>query len=328
MIGRAVRRFLLAAFTLLLATTLLYLAIRMVPGTPWGDDPATPAARIEEWTTRYHLDKGFADGYLRWVLAILRGDLGESYVVARGERVAALIAGRLPVSLALGLLGFCSALTAATLLAFAAARRPGGSLDHLGSALLYALHAAPTFWIAMLLQDLLALRLGWLPALGSGPAEASLKAGMPAILARIPYWILPPACLALGSLAFLFRFTRASLLDGVRSPHVRAARARGIPEPILLRRHAFSATRIDLVTLLGTLAPAVISGSIIIEKIFALPGLGQLFFLAAGGRDYPVVMGVGLVLAIVSVIGSALADLLYLAVEPRLRGRARAGAHP
>jgi len=324
-IARAVRRFVLAAFTLLLATVLLYVAIRLVPGTPWGDDPATPPERIREWVARYHLDRSFAEGYARWTAAVLGGDLGESYVVARGEPVASLIVSRLPVSLGLGLLGFGSALSIAVLLGLAAARRPGGTLDRCWSVILYGLYAAPTFWIAMMLQDLFAMRLGWLPALGAGPASAVGAAGLGGWAARIPYWILPPACLALGSLAFLFRYTRSSLLENVRSPHVRAARARGIPEPALLRRHAFASTRIDLVTLLGVLAPAVVSGSIIIEKIFGLPGLGQLFFLAAGGRDYPVVMGVGLVLATVSVAGSALADLLYIVVEPRLRGRISAG---
>jgi len=327
-ISRAVRRFVLAAFTLLLATLLLYVAIRLVPGTPWGGDPATPPERIREWVARYHLDRSFAEGYARWTMAVLRGQLGESYVVARGEPVAELIASRLPVSLTLGLLGFSSAAAIAVLLGLAAARRPGGIVDRTWSIALYALYAAPTFWVAMLAQDFLALKLGWLPALGAGPVGAGDAGGMAAWAARIPYWILPPACLALGRLAFLFRFTRASLLEGIRSPHVRAARARGIPERLLLRRHAFSSTRIDLVTLFGVLAPAVVSGSIIIEKIFALPGLGQLFFLAAGGRDYPVVMGVGLVMAAVSVAGSALADLLYMAVEPRLRGAAAARTGP
>lgn len=320
MLTRLGRRALLAVLTILLATALLYVGIRLVPGSPWADDPSTPESLVREWARRHHLDRGFAQGYLLWLRAVLEADLGSSYVVASGERVADLIARAAPTSILLGTLGFGTALLLSVALGLAAAGRPGGAWDRATSVLLYILHAAPTFWIAMLLQELFALRLGWLPPFGSGPVDPSGAGGPEWILERIPYWVLPPACLALGSMAFLFRFTRASLLEAIRGAHVRAARARGIPESLLLGRHAFAGTRIHLVTLLGLLVPGIIGGSVIIETIFALPGLGRLLFLAVGARDYPVIMGVGLVMAVASVIASALADMVYLLVEPRLRG--------
>ena len=121
-----------------------------------------------------------------------------------------------------------------------------------------------------------------------------------------------------------FRFTRASLLDSVASPFVRAGRARGLPQSSLIRRHALADARIHLVTWLGLVVPSLIGGSIIIESVFGLPGLGRLFFHAVDARDYPVVMGIGFAMTTASVVGSTSADLLYQIAEPRLRGRREA----
>jgi len=120
--------------------------------------------------------------------------------------------------------------------------------------------------------------------------------------------------------AFLFRFTRANLLDALRNPFIRAGRARGIPRLTLITGHAFAEARIHLVTWLGLVAPSLIGGSILIEKIFGLPGLGRRLFEAVNARDYPVVMGVGVVMLAASIAGSTAADLAYQMVEPRLRG--------
>ncbi len=319
MIPRLAARLLLAFLTLLLSTLLLYVAIRLVPGTPWAHDDATPPDRIARWMARHHLDRSYLHGYLLWTGQVLRGDLGSSYTVSAGRDVASLIASALPVSLTLGTLGFGAALGFSLILGLAAARRPGGPSDRIGSALLYLLNATPAFWIALLGRDLFAVRLGWLPPMGAAPLDRAEMAFFEGAAASLPYWILPPACLALGSMAFFFRFSRAGLLDAVRSPHVGAARARGLPELLILGRHALSTTMIHLITLLRLLAPAVIGGSVIIERIFALPGIGRLFFEAASQRDYPVVMGVGLVMAITTIAASAAADLLYIVAEPRLR---------
>jgi peptide/nickel transport system permease protein len=319
MIARLAGRIGLALFTLVLSTLLLYIAIRVVPGTPWGQDEATPPERIERWMAQHHLDRSFLVGYLLWARQTVRGDMGSSFSVATGEKVSTLIKSALPISFTLGVLGFGAALAFSLFFGILAAHRPGGPGDQLGSLSLYFLNAAPSFWVAMLLQDLFAVRLGWLPPMGSGPLAGEAVAGAPELLQRVPFWILPPACLALGSMAFFFRFSRASLLEAMGSPHVGAARARGLPERAVLGRHALSGAMVHLVTLLGLLAPAVLGGSVIIERIFALPGIGRLFFEAASQRDYPLVMGVGLVMAVVTIAASAAADLLYMVVEPRLR---------
>lgn len=316
MTGRILTRAALALLTLLLSTLLLYLAVRVVPGSPWALDDATPPDRVAEWEHSHHLDRPYLVGYVLWLSQVVRGDLGRSYTVAAGEEVARLVALTLPVSLTLGLLGFGAAVILSLLFALLAARRPGGAADRAGSAVLYVLNAAPTFWIALLLQDLFSVRLGWLPPMGAAPMDGS---ALPGLAGRLPFWILPPACLALGSMAFFFRFSRAGILEALARPHVAAARARGLPEALVVGRHALSAALVNLVTMLGLLAPAVIGGSVVVEKIFALPGMARLFFDAVSQRDYPVVMGVGLVMAVVAIAASALADLLCLVVEPRLR---------
>ncbi len=319
MIQRLAARVLLALLTLFLSTLLLYLAIRLVPGTPWGLDDATPPERIARWIERHHLDRGFLPGYFLWLEQVLRGDLGSSYTLGAGRDVRDLIASALPVSVLLGTLGFGASLVVSVLLGLVAAHRPGGPADRTGSAVLFLLNAAPSFWIALLARDLFAVRLAWLPPMGTGPLDRAEMGLIESASASLPYWVLPPACLALGSMAFFFRFSRAGLLEAARSGHVGAARARGLPEALVLGRHALAATSMQLVTLMGLLAPAVIGGSVIIERVFALPGIGWLFFEATSLRDYPVVMGVGLVMAAVTIAASAAADILYTVAEPRLR---------
>jgi len=321
MIVSLARRALLGALTFVLTTAVLYSAIRMLPGTPWADDPTTPRSRVEAWAAQHHLDRGLATGYLLWVRDTARGEMGTSYTVAAGADVSTLIRGAAPTSILLGALGLGLALSVAVGTGLASARRPGGMWDRAWSGLLYLLSAAPSFWIAIGLQDFFALRLGLLPSFGSGPIDALPRGAMASIATSIPYWILPPLCLALGSLAFLFRFTRASLLDSVASTFVRAGRARGLPARNLIGRHALADARIHLVTWLGLVVPSLIGGSIIIESVFGLPGLGRLFFHAVDARDYPVVMGVGFTMTVASVAGSTCADLLYQIVEPRLRAR-------
>jgi oligopeptide transport system permease protein len=303
MIARLAWRAALALLTLVLATAALYTAIRLLPGTPW-DDQRLPERKRKALEALYHLDRSIPVGYLFWIRDAARGDLGASYAIAIGVPVGRLIRQAAPTSLLLGLLGLGTASAVALAAGLASARRPGGAWDRTWSGTLYVLNAAPTFWIAMVLQELLAIRLRVLPTLWNG---------------GISGWILPPACLALGSLAFLFRFSRACLIEAAESPCVAAARARGLPERLVLGRHALAGAGVHLVTLAGLLAPAAVAGSVIVERVFALPGLGRLFFEAAGERDHPVVMGVGLLMAVVSVAASAIMDMLYLAADPRLR---------
>src|SRR5262249_51268425 len=150
----------------------------------------------------------------------------------------------------------------------------------------YFLHAVPGFWVALLLQNLVARRLHWLPSFGT-IADAPGGGDAAGFLERARYWVLPPLCLALGNLAFLFRSTRGALLDPSRRFFVVAARARGVPRRLIIARHSLAGVRIHLATWAALAAPSVIGGSVIVEQIFALPGVGRLFLGAVTKRDYP-----------------------------------------
>jgi peptide/nickel transport system permease protein len=314
------RRAILGALTFLLATAALYAAIRFLPGTPWSGDPETPSRVVDEMVATHHLDQGIVRGYLLWLHDVCTGNLGTSYTVATGVKVSTLIEEAAPTSLLLGILGIGIALVIAIATSFASALRPNGIWDRLWTGLLYLVDAAPIFWVAITLQVVFALRLHWLPSFGTGSMKEPHEGILAPVLDRVRFWILPPLCLALGSAPFVFRMTRANLLDAARKPFIRAARARGIPELTIVAGHAFAEARIHLVTWLGLVAPSLIGGSIIIEKIFGLPGLGRRLFEAVNARDYPVVMGIGVVMLAASVAGCTVADLTYQVVEPRLRG--------
>ncbi len=306
------RRALLAGVTLLLITAAVYVAVRSLPGDPtWGEEPGM-RAHVDQWMATLHADDPMAAGYIRWISGALRGDLGRSLGVQPGRPVGALLRDALPWTLTLGSLGFLTTVFLAIPLGMLGAWRPEATVTRATTALLYLLHALPVFWIALALQDLLAGRLRILPVLGSAPGAGS--DGLPSLR----HWVLPTLALTLGSLAFVIRFCRASLLEAMIGEYVRAARARGAGDRRVLMRHALANTMVPLISLLGLMAPGVIAGSVMIETIFALPGIGRLFFLAAGRRDYPVIMALSLLSATATLMATLAADLLYRAADPRI----------
>ncbi|HZE89949.1 MAG TPA: ABC transporter permease [Verrucomicrobiae bacterium] len=316
---RVLRRAALASLTFVLATAALYVAIRALPGTPWGDDPLTSPAILQEWRTQHHLNDGVLAGYLAWLRDVASLRLGDSYTVAPGEDVATVIGRAAPTSLALGFLGMSLGLAVSVAAAMGAAARPGSAWDRAWSAFVHVLYAVPGFWVAMILQNLFAQRLHWVPSFGTGGDLSPTGDAAWDLLGRARYWLLPPACLAFGSLGFLFRSTRAGLIDAARSFFVRAGRARGLPRRLLIGRHAFAGVRIHLATWTTLAAPSLIGGSVVVEWVFGLPGVGRLFLNAIGKRDYPLVMGVGVCFIAASIAASAAADVAYEILDPRLR---------
>lgn len=183
--------------------------------------------------------------------------------------------------------------------------------------MLLVLYAFPNFAAALLLQQLLSVHLGLLPLQGTGgltPGASPLARAWD-LLAHL---LLPALCLGYGSLAYLARFTRANLLEAIGQEYLLAARSRGIRESVLAWRHAFRNAAIPLLTLVGLLVPALLGGSVLIETIFSWPGLGRLYVYSLSNRDYPVVLGLTLLTALLTLGGSLLADLLYAVADPRV----------
>ncbi|HEY3176190.1 MAG TPA: ABC transporter permease [Candidatus Polarisedimenticolia bacterium] len=322
MAGYLGRRLLLSAATMLLITAGVYAAIRLAPGIP-GPDDETARAAPGGWIDAYHIQDSIPVGYARWIADLARLDFGRSLGVAPGRPVADLVESALPYTLLLGSMGFALTWMVALPLGILGAWIPRSPGARVSAALLFCLHALPAFWIALALQQVVAGRLGALPAVGPGPLEA--RAGMTGLMACVPYWVLPTVALTTGSLAFVIRFCRSVLLEAASHEYVATARAKGAGPARVLCRHALGASAVPLVSLTGLMLPGILSGSVVIETIFGLPGIGRLLFRAAGQRDYPVIMAVSLMAAAATVGAHLLTDLIAGAADPRFKAASGGG---
>jgi len=309
MAGYLVRRLLLSALTLLMITLFVYVAARVLPGEPtWGEEPQV-RPHVDAWLRSVHATESIPRGYAHWLSGMTRLDLGTSIALQPGRRVTELVREAFPWTLTLGLLSFLTTLLIALPLGTIAAWRPASLAARAGAAGLYLLHALPTFWIALVLQALLAGRMGLLPVLGTTAGGTGVSPSS---------WILPTLALSIGSLAFVIRYFRSTLLDSAQASYCRAARARGAGDGRILMGHALANTAVPMISLLGMILPGILGGSVVIESIFALPGLGRLLYRAAAQRDYPVVMGLALLTATATLVATLIADLLYRVADPRV----------
>lgn len=318
----AVRRLASAIVTLGLVSFALFLVARITPGDPLAgtDEVAARGASADtkrELRALYGLDRPVLPAYGSWLAAALRGDLGRSFHDRRP--VVDKIAERLPLTVLLNTLVIALTLAVAVPLGTWAALHPRSPADRWTAAATYSLYAVPVFWAALMLQLLFAARLDWLPLMG---VRSDSLAGAPVwkravdVLAHL---VLPVLSLSYGSIAYVSRFVRATLLEGALPDAARAARARGLGRTEVLVRHGFRQAAIPLLTLAGFLVPALVSGSVLVERVFAIPGLGGLLYDAVLQRDLPVVLGVTLLTGVATVAGVALADTLYAVLDPRVR---------
>ncbi|HEY8531283.1 MAG TPA: ABC transporter permease [Limnochorda sp.] len=307
-----IRRTLTFLITLLVAATLSYLVLLVLPGDPaqvmLGLD-ASPEA-LDALRRRLGLDGAPLSRYLEWLAGILRGDLGTSLVYQLPVRE--LIASGLSVTLPLAAGAMLvAALVGVPLGAWAATRR-GGLLDLALSGLTQLGQAIPSFWLGLFLILFFAVRLGWLPAGGFRPwSEDAWQAGRALVL--------PVAALATGRAASMARMVRAGLARTLEEDYVRTARGKGLPEGRVLYRHALRNSLIPVITLAGTELTQLLAGSVVVENLFALPGLGSLALQAIGARDLPLLLGIVLVIASAVLATSLILDILYAAVDPRVR---------
>jgi len=316
-----VRRTVAAIPTLAGIVLSVFLLMRIAPG-----DPASAAGRLanrrvprasaEALRRLYGLDRPLASQIGHWFSRAARLDFGESFQDHRP--VMRRIAEALPYTVALNALALLLSVAIAIPLGVAQARRAGSAFDRSVSRVLFLLYSMPSFWMAMLLVTLFSVRLEWLPLFGVSSDSPPSSAGG-AVLDRLAHLALPLACLTYGSLAFLTRLVRAGVSEELAQEYVLAARARGASESRALWSHAFRNALLPLITLLGLVLPALLSGSVIVEQIFAWPGLGRLYFEAVLARDYPLILGLSLVTAAATLAATLVADLLYAAADPRVR---------
>jgi peptide/nickel transport system permease protein len=313
-------RLLLAVPTLLGIVILVFLLLHLAPGSPVSAMGGESGRRIsqkaaDEMRRLYGLDRPLPERFGQWISRVARLDLGESFVDHRP--VLARIREALPYTLVLNGLALLLTLSIAVPLGVAAGGRPEGALDAVTGTVLFALYSLPSFWAALLLQALFSVKLHWLPLYGV--VSDSAPAGWEGLLDRLSHLALPLICLTYGSLAFFARLVRASVADVRSADYVVAARARGLSRRQALWRHAFRNALLPLITVLGLVLPGILSGSVIIERIFSWPGLGRLYFDSILARDYPVVLALSLLGAVTTLVVTLAADIAYAIADPRVR---------
>ncbi|MCZ8108377.1 MAG: ABC transporter permease [Burkholderiales bacterium] len=312
MLAFALRRFVALLATLVVASAVVFTAMEVLPGDPAQVMLGTQARpdTLAALRLQLGLDRPAPERYLEWVSGMLRGDLGKSYTYS--TPVAELVRERVQVSLPLALLALgLTAGIAIPLGAVAAARRNTAADVSIMSMTQIGI-AVPNFWFAMLLVLLFAITLRWLPSGGFPGWNAGVWPGLRAL-------ILPAVALALPQASILARVMRSSLLETLSDDYVRTARAKGLSQGQALRRHALRNALIPVLTIMGLQLSFLLAGTIIIENVFYLPGLGRLVFQAINQRDLMVVKSVVMLLVTSVIVVNFLVDIAYAIVDPRLR---------
>ena len=314
------RRLLLAVPTLAGIVVLVFCLLHLAPGSPvtalGGESGRRVSGRAAiEMRRLYGLDRPLPERFGKWVSRLARLDLGESFVDRRP--VSERIREALPYTLLLNGLALFLTLAIAIPLGVEAGGRPESGFDRVSGAVLFALYSTPSFWAALLLQTLFCVKLRWLPLYGV--ASDSAAPGLAGVVDRLAHLALPVVCLTYGSLAFYARLVRSGVAEARSADYVLAARARGLSRREALWKHAFRNALLPLITLLGLVLPGLLSGSVIIERIFAWPGLGRLYFDSILSRDYPVVLALSLVGAVATLAVTLAADIAYAVADPRVR---------
>ena len=298
------RRLALTIPVLLGVATLVFSLIHFIPGDPaqamLGE--TAPQADVEELRRRLGLDRPLIEQYGAFLAGLVRGDLGTS--LRTGQPVTSQILERMPATFELAAAAMFVAICVSIPLGIAAAVRRGTVVDHAAMTLALTGVSVPNFWLGPLLAIVFAVELGWLPVSGRGTPQ---------------HLILPAISLGAALAAILARMTRATMLEELREQYVQAARARGVSRFRAVVRHAFRNGLIPVVTLVGLQFGAVLTGAVITETIFAWPGIGRLLIQSIGFRDYPLVQGCILLIAVTYVGVNLATDLLYGVLDPRIR---------
>ena len=322
MIAYVTRLALVSAFQMLAITVLAFVVIHLAPGEPIVLQQELQATQSpqQKQTLRelYGLDKPLHVQYWTWLNRLVRVDLGRSFS-PDGLPVWEKIRERIPVTLSLNLAEVCLIyLTAVPLGVFAAVRRHT-LFDRLTTVFVFIGFATPDFWLALLLMILFGVQLGWLPISGLRSLNWEYLAPAAQLWDLASHLILPIFIGAFGGLAGLSRFMRGSMLEVIRQDYIRTAQAKGLPERVVVYKHALRNALLPIVTILGLSLPGLIGGSVIVESVFAIPGMGQLAVQSVFARDYPVVMGLLTIGAGLTLLGNRLADVCYGIVDPRIR---------
>ncbi len=313
MTGYIIRRLGQSVIVVLGVTLIVFIMLHLLPGSLARDilgNRATPAA-IAQFNHQHHLDKPFIVQYWYFLDQLLHGNLGYSYQFNRS--VDSLLATELPRDLVLGGLSLILSLLIAIPVGIAQAVKRNKAVDYIGTGVSFILYSMPQYAIALLLIQFLSISFHVFPAEAPQGTSALSMLEHPAGL------VLPVAALTLVSFAYFSRYMRSSAIDTLAQDYIRTARAKGLPERLVLMRHLLRNSLIAVVTLVGLSIPVIITGTLIIEQVFNFPGAGLEYFQAALRNDYEVMLGITVLVGVVTVVGNLVADIGYAILDPRIR---------
>jgi oligopeptide transport system permease protein len=291
--------------TLLLVIAIAFLMVHAAPGGPFDSERRLPPSIEENIQAAYHLDEPLPQQFYRYMRGVVRGDLGPSYRY-RDFTVSELIGEAIPVTMKIGLLAILLALSSGIGFGIYAALRRNTLLDRMVTGVAMIGISVPVFVVAPLMVLIFAVTLKWLPASFAGSDAANR-------------FLLPVVALALPQVAYIARLTRASLIDVMNSDYVRTARAQGLKTFSIVRYHALKPAMLPLVSYLGPAIAAVLTGSVVVEQVFGVPGVGRFLVTAATNRDYTLILGITIFYSTTIICLNLVVDLLYAFLDPRIR---------
>lgn len=320
---RYLARRLLLMIPLLIGITLIsFVVIHLAPGEPTDlQTQLNPDATVElqqRLRAQYGLDQPLRVQYLNWLGRLATLDFGESFSLDR-RPVLDKIAERLPITILINVLSIGLILGAAVPIGIASATRQNSLFDRSTTVFVFLGFAMPSFWLALLLMDWLGVRLGLFPISGLKSYGFEYMGFFAQVWDVLHHLMLPVAISAFGGLAGFSRYMRSNMLEVIRQDYILTARAKGLPERVVIYKHALRNALLPVITILGLSIPGLIGGSVIFETIFAIPGMGKLFYDGVMMRDYPLIMGILVMGAVLTLLGNLIADLSYALADPRIR---------
>jgi len=304
-------------------TVITFGIMHLAPGEPTDLqttlNPRVSAQAKENLRKLYGLDQPLHVQYAQWVKRVVALDFGTSFV--DGQSVVKKIRQRMPITIIINLLSLTLIFGFALPIGVLSATRPYSTFDKAATVFVFVGVATPTFWLALMMMILFGVVLGWLPISGYQSLDVSGLTPVERIGDWTTHLLLPVFISAFGGLAGFSRYTRAEMLEVIRQDYIRTARAKGLGESAVVYKHALRNALIPIITILGLSIPGLIGGSVIFETIFAIDGMGRLFYQSVLSRDYPTIMGVTVLGTVLTLLGNLLADISYAFANPTVRLR-------
>ncbi len=305
MLSFAIRRLLVAIPTLFILVTVSFFLMQAAPGSPFTGDFNLPAEVLANIEAKYHLDKPLWQQYLYYLGDLLQGDLGPSFKY-RDYSVNELVAASFPVSLKLGIVAFIATVLLGTTIGTLAALRQNSWLDYLLMSVAMMGVVLPSFVLAPVMVLIFAIKMQWFPA-GGWNDGAWLNL------------VLPVSAMAILYMASIARIMRGSMIEVLNAPYIRTAHAKGLPMRHIVLKHALKPAMLPVISYLGPAFVGIITGSVVIETVFGIPGIGQYFVNGALNRDYSLVLGITILVGALTIFFTAIVDIIYGVIDPRIR---------